>query len=263
MCTHNSSSALGVGNTAIVAPDPLVISLSEEKNSSLGGTSAFQNERDVEASTEDSPSRRPSLHYKRTHSALHGLMDQGIEIDFCGRDEAHTYLLLIGGRVELDLSKHESHSTLLSRNVAMVVRTPSQTAALPEEGHPDASEQNLTYPMDSTNTNNETTSRPARKRPPTLLKLPSQQSISPEGCGPATNSTTSSGRALSAHSAESPVEQPIEVLVVDDDQLTRTLMTRARNVLPARRLTSRSARKPPYAASPGAWESDPNPICSA
>ncbi|KAJ7491994.1 hypothetical protein FB451DRAFT_1216560 [Mycena latifolia] len=137
----------------------------------------------------------------RSDSALHGLMDQG-------------------GRFELMLTKYDSHSSVPTRTLGDASTgtdyplSVSEPEGEPDEGEPDEGEPDgiepgvpLAPPLEMRQDTIQTV-RPRRTRP-TYVPLPNPNSFPPD--------------------SKTPVPSPplgLRVLVVDDDAMTRMLMTR-------------------------------------
>ena len=119
-----------------------------------------------------------------------------------------------GGRVELSLCKHGSHSSLLTRTIGDLSLPPQTPCAQFSEG---ALHEILPLEAESS----ADTARPHSMQRPSHVPLPRQRSFSlDENALPTTDS-----RAPSANSRND-IARRMNVLVVDDDAWTRLLMTR-------------------------------------
>ncbi|KAJ7281339.1 hypothetical protein C8J57DRAFT_1173204 [Mycena rebaudengoi] len=160
----------------------------------------------------------------RSSSALHGLMDQG-------------------GRVELMLMKYDSHSLVPTRTLGdrstgteyPLSAPPTAEETPPPPLPPESLGGPIPPPLEALDT-----VRPVRRAArPTYVPLPNPRSFTLEPPPPSSGSGSGSGSSLSTGLASLssspsglvgepgiPVEQGLRVLVVDDDAMTRALMTR-------------------------------------
>ncbi|KAJ7066462.1 histidine kinase [Mycena amicta] len=143
----------------------------------------------VDAATKAASQSQPTS--TRSESALHGLMDQG-------------------GRFELMLRKYDSHSPTPTRTLGDTLPSPeSESEPLPPEAVP------VPPPLADSEGSKDTV-RPKRVGAdvrPTYVALPSRQSFALDGLPSSSSSVSQTPTGL-------------RVLVVDDDALTRMLMTR-------------------------------------
>jgi osomolarity two-component system, sensor histidine kinase SLN1 len=150
----------------------------------------------------------------RTSSALHSLMEQGGRVELVLASHDHSPLTRTIG----DLS-HGTQYTLPLSSSPLTANFPEST---PEEPHL------LDIPSNSS-----TVKSPAMSERPTYVPIPSRQSFNFDN-DPAAVSTSASASHQRSNSVHTPstsshsvmFEPGVEVLVVDDDSLTRTLMKR-------------------------------------
>ncbi|KAJ4474970.1 hypothetical protein J3R30DRAFT_630081 [Lentinula aciculospora] len=163
----------------------------------------------------------------RSSNALHRLMDQG-------------------GSVELNLAKYESHTAIPTRMIgdrSTGTEVPMEVLAREESRRSDVSSFRKQPPMDNDSDSASSSKSPRRASArPTYVPLPSPRTLIFDPTTSTTTSTSSSVPTISpSHLPPSPLanrafpppspsvplfSQPLNVLVVDDDALTRTLMKR-------------------------------------
>ncbi|KAF7308375.1 hypothetical protein HMN09_00686100 [Mycena chlorophos] len=146
---------------------------------------------------------QPHPQQTRSESALHGLMDQG-------------------GRFELMLSKYDSHSPMPTRTLGDTSTGTEYPLSTPEiETQPLPEVVPVPPPLEDGGSGGETV-KPRQPRP-TYVPLPPPFTV--EG---ALEVALSPGQASNASSISASQTVPVGlyVLVVDDDAMTRTLMTR-------------------------------------
>lgn len=175
-------------------------------------------------------SRLPSTS-TRSSSALHSLMEQGMSRLFLSSPNTlNPKCDTIGGRVELVLQNHDSMSSM---NQAGGTTSPqfSPPSSPTEEDAPTIKRP----PNSATSSASARTTRPR----PTYVPIPSPQSFAADG-QPSTSASNHSNNSISLTAFDSNnnrgnpsisgsamnIEPRMPVLVVDDDPLTRMLMTR-------------------------------------
>ncbi|KIK56435.1 hypothetical protein GYMLUDRAFT_47200 [Collybiopsis luxurians FD-317 M1] len=164
----------------------------------------------VDAAARTTQAPPPSLRSKR---ALHGLMDQG-------------------GSVELNLANYDSHSPIPTRMIGD--RSTGSDIPMPCLTREESlrSDKSLTRDGSASRTGKTTernSFRPTHVPLPSPNILPFDQSSSSAGSAPPTAHLPSplANKTLPSSSSSTPLfNQPLNVLVVDDDALTRTLMRR-------------------------------------
>ncbi|KZP17575.1 hypothetical protein FIBSPDRAFT_920629 [Athelia psychrophila] len=129
-----------------------------------------------------------------------------------------------GGRVELIVSKNDSNSPVLTRTIGDA-STGTQVMSLPPDSPP------TRPPLDLEPDSSETIRRPVVVQRPTFVQLPSPRSFTLDnGLQPSSSSAsppTAKPISRTGSSTPTPTFEPgLEVLVVDDDPLTRMLMKR-------------------------------------
>ncbi|KAK0466941.1 uncharacterized protein EV420DRAFT_655987 [Desarmillaria tabescens] len=155
---------------------------------------------DVIRATPTSPSMRSA-------SALHGLMNQG-------------------GSVELSIAKYDSHSPVPTRTIGDRSTGTEFPRAYEDSDDSPSSQIVLPPPLEQNNSDGTVTEQTSRDRP-NFIALPSPQSfvLDPQQSPPANPPSPSITRGSLMNSSSALFHQ-YQVLVVDDDALTRRLMTR-------------------------------------
>jgi osomolarity two-component system, sensor histidine kinase SLN1 len=161
----------------------------------------------------------------RSSAAMQSLMEQGM----CNVGPVYNHLISeqtsIGGRVDLIVSKRDSGSPVLTRTIGdPSTGTHVTPVASSSQGSP------LNRPPLENESSSDTT-KPLLVERPTFVELPSPRSFTLD-CATASSSPVSPqapfGLSHSRKSSASPTifDPGLEVLVVDDDPLTRMLMKR-------------------------------------
>jgi osomolarity two-component system sensor histidine kinase SLN1 len=160
-------------------------------------------------------SQAGSISSTRSTSALHSLMEQGMPFNQCTIRLA--LKLQSGGRVELSLHNHDSHSLVHGGTLSCKPGEPAQTSK-PQSPHP----------------GQESPPKHRSSERPTFVPLPEPATFAVDmnSDGGQSSPLLNPDFGIS-NNQESPLPTPctipehsLNVLVVDDDQLTRTLMTR-------------------------------------
>ncbi|KAK0202522.1 hypothetical protein DFS33DRAFT_1263543 [Desarmillaria ectypa] len=155
---------------------------------------------DVIRATPTSPSARSA-------SALHGLMNQG-------------------GSVELSIAKYDSHSPVPTRTIGDRSTGTEFPRAYEDSDDSPSSQIVLPPPLEQNGSDGTVTEQTSQHRP-SFIALPSPQSfvLDPQQSPPANPPSPSITRGSLTNSSSALFHQ-CQVLVVDDDALTRRLMTR-------------------------------------
>ncbi|KAG7445051.1 uncharacterized protein BT62DRAFT_207089 [Guyanagaster necrorhizus] len=188
-------------------PDPSFMNMytltSRAGEDSLQSAKASAEGTDAIRATPTSPSTRSA-------SALHGLMNQG-------------------GSVELSLAKYDSHSPVPTRTIGdRSTGTEFPRAYMDYEDSEDSPSSQIVLPplLEENNSNGTITGQTSRNRP-SFIVLPSPHSfvLDPQQ-SPTANPPSPSITRGSLTNSSSVLFHQYQVLVVDDDALTRRLMTR-------------------------------------
>ncbi|KAK0214829.1 hypothetical protein IW262DRAFT_1403139 [Armillaria fumosa] len=152
----------------------------------------------------------PTSPSTRSASALHGLMNQG-------------------GSVELSIAKYDSHSPVPTRTIgdrSTGTEFPQAYMNYDDSDESPSSQIVLPPPLEPNSSDGTVTEQTSRNRP-TFIALPSPQSfvLDPQQSPPVNPPSPSITRGSLTNSSSVLFHQ-YQVLVVDDDALTRRLMTR-------------------------------------
>ena len=233
MHTYNQLAALGVGSKTLVPPAPLELLMEGHSPDELEVLNCAETPADVDSTAMETAdaamirSSQVSPTSTRSSAAMQSLMEQGtyhVGLVYHSLTSKHTP---IGGRVELVVSKRDKNSPVLTRTIGDL-STGTQVS-------PVASSSSQVSPMKRPPLEEESSSDTARIPPverPTYVQLPSPQSFTPDEASASTSSPSAvlpqSPFTLSHSrtSSMSPTIFDLEVLVVDDDPVTRMLMKR-------------------------------------